>query len=100
MSGLVYISGPMSGYEDFNCPAFDRAEAKLRKRGWRTINPADHGIVPDWSWGDYLRLDIRELSYCDSIYMLNGWASSKGARLERHIAKELGMTVYYESEEA
>lgn len=44
------------------------------------------------------RQDIKELIFCNSIYMLRGWWRSKGARLERHIAKVLGMKIIYQKE--
>jgi hypothetical protein len=40
--------------------------------------------------------DIRQLMTCDAIYMLKGWEKSKGASLEHHIAKELGLEIYYD----
>lgn len=87
----VYISGPMTGYEDYNFPAFDDAAQKLTAFGHEVINPADNGVVDGWSWSDYLRLDLRLLTECDAIVLLPGWAQSRGARLERHVAKELGL---------
>ena len=92
----VYISGPMSGLPDLNFPAFHEAAAYLRAKGFNVVNPAekqDEGR-PDMTWADYLRLDIKLLMDCDAIYMLEGWASSKGARLERTIALSLGFTIW------
>jgi hypothetical protein len=40
--------------------------------------------------------DIWELCRCDSIYMLENWKDSKGARIELIIAKILFKNVYYE----
>ena len=37
--------------------------------------------------------DIRELVACDAVYMLPGWPASRGARLEHHVAVELGLHV-------
>lgn len=89
----VYISGPMTGHENFNFPAFHAKAAELRAQGLNVINPAEHDEAPDKEWHEYLRKDIRLLMDCDTIHMLRGWASSRGARLEHHIARELGMTV-------
>lgn len=53
-------------------------------------------------WGDnptyaqYMINDIHELIFCSHIYMLRGWKRSKGARLEHHIAKVLGMKIIYQ----
>lgn len=37
----IYISGPMTGKPDLNCPAFDAAEKRLREHGHFVINPAE-----------------------------------------------------------
>ena len=96
----TYISGPMSGHPDLNFPAFNDAARALRFAGLDVVNPADHGIIDGFEWSDYLRADIKALMDCDSILMLDGWMQSRGARLERHIAVELGMPVYYSLTEA
>ena len=39
--------------------------------------------------------DITHLVTCDAIALLNNWTDSKGARLEKHIAEQLGMRVIF-----
>ena len=92
----VYVSGPMTGRESLNFPAFNAAEAMLRERGLDVVNPAAKGIVDGWEWEDYLRLDVKLITECDAIYTLDGWEDSRGARLEVHVATELGL-VWLES---
>jgi hypothetical protein len=87
----VYIAGPMSGIEGFNYPAFDTAEDELRAIGHEPINPARRGIEPTWTWADYMRHAIRDVTNADAIHLLDGWESSKGARLEATIADALGL---------
>ena len=89
----IYISGPMTGLPEFNFPAFHARAAELRAQGRDVINPAEHDELPDQPWHVYLRKDIRLLMDCDTIHMLPGWSRSKGARLEHHVAVELGFTV-------
>ena len=91
---MIYISGPMTGLPAFNFPAFNAAAAQLRAAGWHVINPAEHDEAPGQAWADYLRKDIRLLMDCTGVALLDGWERSKGARLERHIALELGMEVH------
>jgi hypothetical protein len=93
--GRIYISGPMTGLPDHNFPAFHQAAEVLQTMGWAVENPADRGIVIGWVWSDYLREDLRMLTYCDSIMLLPGWQQSRGAQLEVHVAKQLGLTFYY-----
>ena len=91
----TYLRGPMTGLPDLNFPAFFAAAAALRAAGIHVINPAEDG-KPGLEWHEYLRQDIRDLIDCQAIHMLQGWQASKGARLELHIAKQLGMTVTFE----
>lgn len=95
---LAYISGPMTGIDEWNYPAFHQAAADLRRRGHEVISPAEQdavsGLDPETSgWSDFIRWDIGVLVKCDTIVLLHGWHRSKGARLEHHIALELGMRV-------
>lgn len=95
----VYIAGPMTGLPDFNYPAFHQAEQDLIARGYEVVCPTSNsgGSPPPveeakpWDW--YLRKAISLLLTCEGIYLLPGWENSKGARLEEHIASELGMEV-------
>ncbi|MEO8640911.1 DUF4406 domain-containing protein [Pseudomonas sp.] len=89
----LYLAGPMTGFEDFNFPAFNKMAADLRARGYVVENPAEHGVVTDADWADYMAYDLTRLGLCGMVAVLPGWVNSKGARLEVHIARELGMTV-------
>lgn len=94
----TYIAGPMSGYPDFNHPAFHAKAAELRAAGEDVINPADFDaeIGPDQPWDAYLRRDLVLLAEkCDKIVLLPGWEKSKGATLERLVGAKLGMTIVY-----
>lgn len=91
----VYIAGPMTGLPEFNFPAFNAMAEVLRADGWHVENPAEHGHVDGAEWADYLRYDISRLSTCSAMMLLPGWSSSRGARLEVSIAKELGHEMLY-----
>jgi len=89
----LYLAGPMTGFEDFNFPAFNKMAADLRGRGYDVENPAEHGVVDGADWADYMAYDLTRLGLCGQVAVLPGWENSKGARLEVHIARELGMKV-------
>ena len=91
--GMTYISGPMTGLPELNFPAFHLKAKELRAEGRAVVNPAEIDEAPGRPWHEYMRKDIRLLMDCDTIHMLPGWENSKGARLELHIARELGMKV-------
>lgn len=93
----VYIAGPMTGYKDFNFPAFTAAAKDLRDRGFDVLNPVEIAPEQGKSWAYYMRKDLAEMLTCDAIYLLKGWHESKGASLEKHVAEALGMLVSYES---
>ncbi len=91
----VYIAGPMTGIEQYNYPAFRSAAALLRMKGFDVITPVelgdrlDGGMPGKRTYQEYLIACIHGLLQCDTIYLLDGWHMSKGARLEFHIAKAL-----------
>jgi hypothetical protein len=92
-SNRLYLAGPMTGFEDFNFPAFNKMAADLRALGYVVENPAEHGVIEHADWSDYMAYDLTRLGLCGKVALLPGWENSKGARLEVHIARELGMTV-------
>lgn len=103
MSRRIYISGPMSGYEDLNIPAFNRAAAFLRAQGWDAVNPGEFiqnteavDQPSTLTRAEYLRKDIHELSTCDAIYLLKGWRRSVGANIELQVATFLNLEVHSE----
>lgn len=78
----VFISGPMSGYDDFNRPAFMEAEKMLKEAGFDVFNPAWLDVGNEWNKGELLAIDICALSHCDAIFLLKDWDRSTGAQLE------------------
>lgn len=94
----TYVAGPMTGYVEFNFPAFHAKAAEERAKGHVVINPAeldeaDGDLTQPWDF--YLRRDLRVIADCNRIVLLPGWTKSKGARLEHHIAQELGFQIVY-----
>jgi hypothetical protein len=103
----VYIAGPIAGKPDGNKTAFAEAAQRVRQAGHQPVNPWD--IPPDHeglccpgeptehepdsghTYGCYLRADILWLVYCDAVMLLDGWAASKGASTEAHVAQSLGL---------
>lgn len=89
----IYIAGPMSGLPDFNYPAFHAAAAVLRGQGHHVENPAENPPPACGTWQGYMRMSLRQIAACDCLYMLPGWRSSRGARIEHGLALDLGLDV-------
>lgn len=87
----LYIAGPMSGYPEYNYPAFHEAEAALTVAGYRVLNPARNPACD--SWDGYMRAAIRQVLDADGLVALSGHALSAGAHLEVEIAHALRVPV-------
>lgn len=91
-----YISGPMTGHDDWNVPAFDAAAARVRGWGFQAVNPADNFgrdyDVPG-GWPVYLRHDVSLVCSCSVLFALPGWEASRGSRWEVAVAAVLGMPI-------
>lgn len=92
----IYISGKITGIEDEAEKLFAEAEIILREMGCDPINPFTLNHEHDKSWKSYMAEDIKALVDCDTIFMLPNWKQSPGARIERKLAKYLGIKIMYE----
>ena len=92
----IYISGPMSGYEGFNHAAFHAAEAAIRRvrQDAQIVNPASVQLWQGAEWGDWMRHHIATIAReVTEVVVLRDWETSRGARLEVHVAQALGIPV-------
>jgi len=103
LTKTIYVSGPMTNYENFNYPAFHANAAFLREGGWNVISPAeldaDLGIDETTVMTEALYLDIIKHDYaallkCDAIAFIPGWEKSRGAKLESDFANVLKLERY------
>ena len=103
---VVYLAGPMRGYEQWNFPAFDLNRDYLIEHGFTVISPADldrnvgfdsldsNSVFTEADFQNAMRRDYDALLKCDSIAFLNGWEKSRGANLEHQFAEKLGLIKY------
>jgi hypothetical protein len=87
----LYLAGPMTGLPEFNYPAFFAESERLHRLGFHVENPAANPEQRDWA--GYLRVALTQLLTCEAVALLPDWQSSRGACLEVHVAKSLGMPV-------
>ena len=85
----LYLSGPMTGKEDFNRPEFDKWARKLREKGFEVSNPGE--LPPGLEWEEYMRIAKEKLAECHGIALLPGYLSSKGACMELRWALDAGL---------
>lgn len=94
----IYISGKITGLAFMDIyPKFKKAEETISELGHEPLNPIV--ISPYYqhkTWQDYMVEDIEALITADAILMLPCWGQSKGARIERAIAQELDLKIYYD----
>lgn len=104
MNKHIYIAGPMKGLPEFNYPAFNSTEERLKKLGYNVVNPVKLSgeITPEELDANYdlltsvMNKEQRSIAQCDSIYLLRGWEKSKGARKELAIAIMLNLEIILE----
>ena len=96
----IYISGKISGTNLTETRARFAAASKAMKRlGYEPVNPFENGLTEHDTWEAHIAKDIADLLQCKAIYMLQSWQDSKGARIERYIATEIGLSITYEIEQ-
>jgi hypothetical protein len=89
----IYISGPIKGIINPK-EIFGDKQRQLEKIGYMVTNPFN--LLETGTYEEFMRCDIRALTFCDSIYMMKGWEKSKGANIELKVAQEIGLKILYE----
>ena len=101
----VYISGKMHGVHNYNRGQFDRWTRQLKELGFDAVNPMEIGdsiATPEEIDSSpelvekVLEADIAALRKCDAIFMLRGWETSEGARLELKVALDMNIPIMQE----
>lgn len=100
----VYISGPITGYENGNRPAFYEAKESLVNMGYEVVVPFDNNTNDEESevigdntsnkYWDILIKDIRSLLKVQGIVFIPEWETSKGARVEAYIGLINGLPMW------
>ena len=88
----VYISGPMTGYPDFNRPAFNDCARRLEANGHTVVNPATFPVMKTPKL--QMAYDLPLLLECNTIVALPGWNRSRGALAEMAVAMLYRKSVY------
>jgi hypothetical protein len=94
----IYISGQITGLTFADAYSnFEFAEKYINSlTNHISVNPMKLEHAHDQSWESFMLEDIKALFFCDGIYMLKNWEQSKGAKIERSIALEMGIEIIYQ----
>ena len=96
----IYISGPISGHDDLNEPAFRQAAAKVVAL-YHAEAIVPHDLYTTDSpcrcvvWCRAMVADLDALELCDAIYFLDNWHKSTGARRELIHANAHGLRLIF-----
>lgn len=103
---MTYISGPITGVTDWK-EKFEQAENWVKKNLDKNIKSPrlisrrlelGRTTSEEIPWEEYMRADLRALTWCDTIFVMRGSEGSKGAALELHLAQELGLRVCHQED--
>lgn len=88
---VIYIAGPMTGKPNFNRKKFIETATLLWVEGHTALNPA---ILPDGlTYEHYMNIGLAMLRGADTIYLLEGWEHSEGAKREFNLAVRLRLDI-------
>ena len=102
----IFISGPMTGYPDYNFPAFDKVEQLLNSKGIKTVSPvticqeySQEAVIKDKTlFAKMVEKQQDAEKTCTAILLLKGWEASNGARLELNTALKNCLDIFQESD--
>lgn len=108
MHKKIYLSGKITGltYEQA-LSLFEAAEKKALKIAKEVVNPMKLAFelfqpkdLNNITWGEYMVNDLHAIMNegIDSIYMLENWQDSDGAKIELFVAQTKNMSIHFENE--
>ena len=95
--GVVYIAGKVTGLPDLGRAKFDAAAKRLREQGHVVLNP---GELPVGMPADrYMPICLAMVQAADTVYALDNWKDSNGARIEIRYARYQGKNIVFQEAE-
>lgn len=93
LTPVVYVAGPVTGIADDNRQAFEHAREQLLTIDELEVVTIPHDFVPsNYNHEDAMRVCLDYLVHeANIVALLPGWEDSRGASLERDVAKQLGI---------
>ena len=94
MKKKIYIAGKVTGLPQQEVvDKFAKAKQEIEEMGFEVVNPIE--VVNDFTtpWPDAMKMCLTALFECAGIVLLPCWKDSKGARLEKKMARSLGIEI-------
>ena len=89
-----YIAGKITNNPNYR-QQFAEAEKQLLQEGHHVMNPA---ILPyGFDYEDYMKVCFAMIDVCETLYMLDGWTDSLGAKREFEQGQKTGKLIDYQS---
>lgn len=88
----VYLSGPITGIKNYKGLFLFTSKFVKMCDASQVFNPASQ-ITDSLGYEDAMKRCVAALAEYDTIMLLPGWHTSKGARLERDVALACGMNI-------
>ena len=91
----TYIAGKITGFDKAK-EVFRKKEIELIKRGYTVLNPT---VLPDgFEHEEYMHICYAMIDVCETVYFLNNWNNSKGAKMELEYAITQGKRLEFQEE--
>ncbi len=102
----IFLSGPMTGYENFNFDRFNFIENVLKQYGVDVVNPVHickkykkDDVLNDKAVFDKMIAEQQEAEKtCNAILLLHDWQYSNGVKLELKTAANLDFKFFLDSD--
>lgn len=97
-----YISGPMTGYPNYNYERFKEVATWFREMGLKVHSPHENpwpdgheNMTESRLWGEMMKKCAIQMKKCSGIVMLQGWPQSRGAKSELKDAMNVNWPVWF-----
>lgn len=99
----IYLAGKVTGEPMANCiKKFDTKQKELEAKGYTVINPLIEvesvysNDFPNVDWRKAMKVTLMALiARADEVHLLPDWSESRGAIIERNLARDLGIPIIY-----
>lgn len=93
----MYLSLPITGRKIEKVKAYAKnIKAKWVEKGFEVVTPFEICPIDGMPYEYYMGKDITALLMCDGIILCWDWFSSKGCRVESHVAQVYGKIIKFD----